>query len=120
MSGLTLDQAVAKLTADNPTFALGTADIRGTRYRVFKNAPDHIHALLLASRAAHGGGAWDYLVFEDQRWSFDTFVQDVSRMACLLQRDYGVTQGTRVALAMRLRGKSCATRAGGSGSVAMM
>ncbi len=101
MSGLTLDQAVAKVTAENPTFAVGTAEIRGTQYRVFSNAPDHIYALLLASRAAHGDGASDYLVFEDQRWTFDAFVQDVHRMARLLQRDYGVTKGTRVALAMR-------------------
>lgn len=101
MSGLTLDQAVAQVTQDDPTFALARTDIRGTRYTVFKNAPDHVYALLTASRAAHGSGAWDYLVFEDQRWSFDAFLRDVHRMAHVLHQRYGVGQGTRVALAMR-------------------
>lgn len=101
MSGLTLDQAVAKVTTENPTFALGTARIRGVDYRVFKNVPDNVYDLLNASRAAHGNGVWDYLVFEDQRWSFDSFQHDVSKMAHVLHFEFGVTKGTRVALAMR-------------------
>lgn len=101
MHRLTLDQAVAKITTDNPTFALGAADIRGVNYRVFEAVPDHVYALLKASRTAHGDGAWDYLVFEDKRWSFDDFQRDVDRMAHILHTQHGVTQGTRVALAMR-------------------
>ncbi|MDG1182722.1 MAG: class I adenylate-forming enzyme family protein [Tateyamaria sp.] len=101
MTGISLSEAVTKLTAEDPRFALGTADIRGTSYRVFKNLPDHTHAMMTNSRSAQGNGALEYLVFENQRWTYSAFQHDVDRMAHRLHHDFGVSQGTRVAIAMR-------------------
>lgn len=101
MTGMTLAQASAHLTSTDPRFAVTTATVRGTEYRVFKNAPAHLRDLLQASRAAHGNGANEYLVYQDERWTYDAFCADVCKMAHVLSHDLGVKQGDRVALAMR-------------------
>lgn len=101
MTGMTLDEAVQHVIDTIPTFALTTTQIRGVTQTVFANTPAHLRDLLLASRAAQGDGTADYLVFGDQRWSYDEFCEDVRRMADVLTTQYGVTNGTRVGIAMR-------------------
>ena len=101
MSGLTLDAATRQVISTNPVFELENADIRGTSFRVFKNIPPHARALLHASREAQDNGAAEYLVFQNERWTFDEFVQDVNRLAHVLEADLGVTKGDPVAIAMR-------------------
>ena len=96
---MTLAEAVAHLTGTDPRFAVEEAEIRGERYRVFAHAPPHLRALLRDSRAAHGEG--DYLVHEDERWSFDAFCADACRCAHMLTEELGVRPGDRVAIAMR-------------------
>ncbi len=56
MSGMTLADAAAYVTATDPRFALTTANVRGVDYRVFQNAPPHLRALMQASAPAHGDG----------------------------------------------------------------
>ena len=53
------------------------------------------------SREAMDNGAAEYLVFEGERWTYDAFIGDVNRLAHVLATRFGVTRGTRVALAMR-------------------
>lgn len=101
MTGMTLAEASAHLTSTDPRFEVARANIRGTDYRVFKNAPAHLRELLQTSRPAHGGGANEYLVYRNERWTFDGFCTDVRKMAYVLQVELGVKQGDRVALAMR-------------------
>lgn len=101
MTGMTLVEASAYLTANDPRFAVSKEDIRGTQYRVFKNAPAHLRDMLMASRAAHGDGQNEYLVYQDERWTYDTFCSDVCKMSWVLQNKLEVKQGDRVALAMR-------------------
>ncbi|MDK3072650.1 class I adenylate-forming enzyme family protein [Sedimentitalea sp. JM2-8] len=98
---MTPEAAVQHVTTTNPLFELTTATIRGTQFRVFKNIPPHARALLHASRAAQADGAADYLVFQDDRWTFDEFTNEVHRMAHVLERDFAVTKGIPVAIAMR-------------------
>jgi len=101
MTGMTLAEASAYLTTTDARFALDTANVRGTEYRVFKNAPAHLRALMQISRAAHGDGQNEYLVYQNERWTYDAFCTDVCKMAHVLQHELGVKQGDRVALAMR-------------------
>ncbi len=101
MAAMSLEDAVRHVTTTEPAFAVDTADIRGTTYRVFKNAPGSIRALLQAGRAAQGDGAAEYLVYLDERWTYDGFCSDCNRMAHALSRDLGVRPGDRVAIAMR-------------------
>lgn len=98
---LSFQDAAQLVTETNPTFEVVETDIRGVRYRVFKNIPPHARALLEASRQAHENGTSDYLVYKEQRWTYDEFVLDVDSLASALRNDLSVTKGTRVAIAMR-------------------
>ncbi|MEL6946308.1 MAG: AMP-binding protein [Pseudomonadota bacterium] len=101
LRGLSLEDAAAHLVKKDPQFALGEATIRGVTYPVFTNAPKTVPDLLKHVRAAHGDGADDYLVFGDERWTFDEFSKAVGTLAAALQSQFSVQPGTRVALAMR-------------------
>lgn len=79
MTRMSLDDAVEYLVKNEPIFELETVDIRGVHYKTFKNIPPHAYALLLASRKAQGEGAAEYLVFGDERWTFDEFINDINQ-----------------------------------------
>ncbi|WP_233270304.1 class I adenylate-forming enzyme family protein [Chachezhania sediminis] len=100
-TGMTRDEAVRHLTETEPAFALETVTVRGVTYPAFKNAPPHLRAFLDACRPAMDNGAADFLVYQDERWTFDEFLGDVDRMAHVMVSRLGVTKGTPVALGMR-------------------
>ncbi len=100
MTGLSLEEAVHQVTTTNPTFALDTATVRGVTYTVFRNVPPHIRALLQASREAQGNGAAEYLVFGDERYTFDAFCNEIKALAAALEKQ-GLRKGDRIAIAMR-------------------
>ncbi len=100
MGAMTLDQAVDHLTTTNPTFAVRNTEIRGVTYRAFANVPPNLRALMQASREAQGNGAAEYLVFQDERWTYDEFCHEINQMAQSLKQDLGVQPGDRVAIAM--------------------
>jgi long-chain acyl-CoA synthetase len=97
----TLEDAVRLVTTTNPVFALEEAEIRGVRYTVFRNAPDHVAALVDAGRELHGNGAAEYLVYADKRWTYDEFRASTQRLARALAMRHDVGPGDRVALACR-------------------
>lgn len=101
MSAMSLEDATHHVTTTNPTFEVATADIRGDTYSVFKNTPPHVRALLHASREAQGNGAAEYLVYQDERWTFDEFCHETNRMAHVLTENLGVKKGDPVAVALR-------------------
>lgn len=96
---MTLAEAGAHIAATNPDFAVEDAVIRGTRYRVFKNAPANLRELFQRSAAMHGDE--DYLVQGDERWTHAAFCADANRMARAMADRLGVKPGDRVAVAMR-------------------
>ncbi len=100
MGVMTLDQAVDHVTGTDPAFAVANADIRGETYRVFANAPPHIRALMQGSREAQGNGCAEYLVFQNERWTFDELCNETNRMSHVLQHNLNVRPGDRVAIAM--------------------
>jgi long-chain acyl-CoA synthetase len=53
--------------------------------------------------AARAHGAREFMVYEDDRWTFDRFFQAVDALAGRLQTEFGVSAGQRVAIAMRNR-----------------
>ncbi len=86
----------SQLTAPGAPFELITVN----------GLPAYRHALptlptLIAAGRAHG--AREFMVYEDDRWTFDRFFQAVDALAGRLQSEYGVTAGDRVAIAMRNR-----------------
>ncbi|MEP1208935.1 MAG: class I adenylate-forming enzyme family protein [Rhizobiaceae bacterium] len=112
MTVMTPDQAADHLTSTDPRFALGTETIRGVEYKILKNAPQNLRALLQEHRTAHGGGDGggsggedgggdDYLVYGDERWTYDEFCRDANRLSDILANQLNVKPGDRIALAMR-------------------
>ncbi len=98
---MTPQEAVTHVTTTNPTFALTKAEIRGTTFTVFQNIPATVPALMEASRQAQSDAGGDYILYEGERLSYEAFCDHVNRMAHALQHDFGLGQGSRVAIAMR-------------------
>jgi long-chain acyl-CoA synthetase len=94
---MSIAQAHALLTAPGMPFEMEELDIGGVRIRCWKNAPPTLRSVLEAGRV-HGEKI--FLVYEDERASFEAFYRAVSALAHEL-RAKGVQKGDRVAIAMR-------------------
>lgn len=90
--------ACAAVTAPGQTFALTEAEVRGRTYKVFENAPPTLAAMFNDAAAR---GDQDFLVYEDERWSFADVAKSGHALAAALIADYGITKGDRVIIAMR-------------------
>jgi len=93
---LTRLEAIAQLTAPGQPFELELAELYGRQCRVFKNAPPTFRELFDESRSDA-----TFLVYEDERLSFEETYQAASNIATLLVEDYGISKGDRVAISMR-------------------
>ncbi len=89
--------ARAELTAPGAPFATTTIDVRGVPTRVFVNTPPNMR-VLWEMTAGHGDK--DYVVYEDERYSFAEIHAQVRKLAAHLVA-HGVTRHSRVAVAMR-------------------
>ncbi len=85
------------MSASDP-FEIQTIDIRGAVTRVFTHAPRSLREIWDAS-AVHGPNV--YLVYEDERITFDDAHDQVRALAHRITDDFGVEQGDRVAIATR-------------------
>jgi len=92
-----LREAWTALTGPDGQFEIVETEIRGQRLREYKNAPPTLRALWQIS-ALHGDK--EYLVYEDDRWTFERAHREVASIAQWLL-DQGVEPGDRVAIAMR-------------------
>lgn len=94
---ISLREAHAALTRPGSPFEIEERDIRGVRTRVWKNAPPTMRELFLLARS-HGGRT--FVVYRDERASYEDFARAALAIAEALQRA-GVGKGDRVAIAMR-------------------
>ena len=92
-----LNQVTAQLTAPGQMFELTEATVRGNKMKVWANAPGSLRDVWL-STAAHGDR--DYLVYQDERWTYSQAYEEVARIANWLLSN-GIGQHDRVAIAMR-------------------
>src|SRR5438876_565805 len=95
---MTIAEATATLTAPGQIFEVGDETVRGIPMKVWKNAPPSLRAVLEMSR---GHGDQTFLVYEDERMTFEEHFRAVAHLATKLVDDYGVKMGDRVAIAMR-------------------
>ena len=95
---MSIQQAHDMLTAPGMPFEMETLTIRGIETRTWKNAPPTLRAEVEACRAF--GSERIFLVYEDERVSFEAFYRAVSALMRELQAK-GVKRGDRVALVMR-------------------
>jgi long-chain acyl-CoA synthetase len=93
-----LKAAWAELTAPGAQFEMVDTVVLGNPMRVFKGAPPHMRFLW---EMARGYGDRDYIVYEDERYTYAQTDALIRSLAKALQDDYGVQPGDRVAIAMR-------------------
>ncbi len=95
---LSVADADKQLTAPGEMFETVEVDVRGVSTTVWKNAPATLGAILTASR---GHGDATFLVYEDERMSFEEHFLAASQLARILRDRFGVGNGDRVSIAMR-------------------
>jgi long-chain acyl-CoA synthetase len=95
---LSIAKADAQLTAAGQMFEVDEVDIRGVPTKVWKNAPATLGDILALSR---GHGDATFIVYEDDRMSFEEHFRAAAHLAHVLRDRFGVAQGDRVAIAMR-------------------
>ncbi|MEZ0151859.1 MAG: class I adenylate-forming enzyme family protein [Candidatus Reddybacter sp.] len=87
-----------KLTAPGTPFEIEEVEIRGTYTAVWKNAFPNLRAIVEHSRQF---AERDYLVYEEQRLSYEQHYQQVVTLGHALIKQFGIKKGDRIALAMR-------------------
>ena len=95
---MTLEEATEQLIAPGAPFEIDVVEIRGTKTRTWKHANPSIRSLYESTRRF---GDLGYLVYEDERYSYEEVYQRVAAFATDLATRYDVKKGDRVAIAMR-------------------
>ena len=94
---LSIAEADDQMTAAGQMFEMDTVAIRGVEYRVWKHAPASLKTVLdLSLRHTDA----DFLVYEDERYTFGQHYKMAATMAHRLI-ELGVVKGDRVAVAAR-------------------
>ena len=91
-------EVVATLTGPGGPFEMEDVVVRGVPLRAWKSAPADLRAVFELS-AAHGDKT--FLVYEDERVTFDEHYRTVAALGRQLVERYGIRPGDRVAIAMR-------------------
>ena len=94
---LTYEEALAQVTGPGQLFEVVEAGVGGRSLRVFKNAPANLGQLFGGAR----GDEAEFLVYEDERWTFAETMRHVDALAHALVHTYGIAKGDRVGIAMR-------------------
>ncbi len=91
-------EIVATLTAPDAMFAMEERTIRGIPTRIYSSAPADLRAVLDLA-GLHGDK--DFLVYEDERWTFAEFRRAAAAIGQTLIERFDIQPGDRVAIAMR-------------------
>ena len=92
-----LQEVWQELTAEGSPYHVEEIEVRGSPMRVYSAAPPSLRELWLASMA-HASN--EYLVYDEDRWTYEQAHQEVASIANWL-RNKGVNPGDRVAISMR-------------------
>ena len=91
-------QAWEELTAPGAQFATTTIDVRGVPIKVFESA---LPSMRTVWELARGHADREYIVYEDERYTYAEADAIIRTLAARLVDEYGVQPGDRVAIAMR-------------------
>lgn len=89
-------EALAALTAPGQPYELVEVEQFGRTCRAFRHAPQTLRALFDAARSD-----LPFIVYEDERATFEEAWREACRLATVLVSLYGVQKGDRVAISMR-------------------
>lgn len=93
---MTRKQALAVLTAKGEPYELAEVEQFGATVRAFVQAPQSLRELFAAARSEA-----TFVVYEDERYSYEESWQMAARIGAMLQERYGIEHGDRVAISMR-------------------
>ena len=94
---MTFQEACAQVCAPGTRFEIQEVDVAGVPTKVFAGTPPNMRHLFAAAAARTD----DFIVFEDERWPMPRVLELVGQIGHALVHDLGVTNGDRVAIAMR-------------------
>ena len=94
----TLDSNTAQLTAEGSPWELKETSFNGIDYKYYPNAPKTLVEMMEQGR---GHGDNEFLIYGDDRWTFNDFFRKVDALAWQLQNQLNIQPGDRVAIAMR-------------------
>ncbi len=90
-------KACAAVCAPGTPFEIREVDVLGTPTKVFAGTPPNLRHLFAAAASRTD----DFIVFEDERWTMPQVLELIGRIGHALVHELGVTNGDRVAIAMR-------------------
>jgi long-chain acyl-CoA synthetase len=93
---LTREQARAELIAPGADYEIENRQLYGQQIRSFKNGPHTLRDLFNDNRSD-----LDFFVYDEERYSFQQAYDRASQIAQLLQNEYDIQKGDRVAISMR-------------------
>jgi len=96
VSERTRAEVLKELTAAEQPYELVPGSVFGRECLRFKNAPPTLRELFSESRSDV-----EFIIYEDQRLTFDQAYIEASKIAMILVNDYGIAPGDRVAISMR-------------------
>jgi long-chain acyl-CoA synthetase len=91
-------RVIAELTAAGGAFEIVTVPVRGLPMRAYSGGPRSLREVLELSR---GYADREFLVYQDERWTYEQHYQVAAALARRLRDRHGVAKGDRVAIAMR-------------------
>lgn len=91
--------ANAALSGAGSPLALTDTVIDGVTYKTYAEAPPTLRDLFIAGHAAFS--AREFLVYEDERITYDAMRRAVANFARVLTETYGIKKGDRIAIIMR-------------------
>ena len=94
---MSFQEACAQVCAPGTRFEIQEVDVAGVPTKVFAGTPPNMRYLFAAAAARTD----DFIVFEDERWPMPRVLELVGQVGHALVHDLGVTNGDRVAIAMR-------------------
>ena len=92
---LTWEEACARVCAPGTPFEIVEDELGSRR---FKTSPPNLRGVFDIARE---GGDNIFIVYEDERWSFNAVFAQVDALADVLVTRYGIAKGDRVAIGMR-------------------
>jgi long-chain acyl-CoA synthetase len=97
-AAVSIPRAYEILTGPGMAYEMETVAIAGRPVRAYKNAPPTLRTVFEASRDF---GEREFIIYENERITFDAHYRAASALAHMLSHRYGVGKGDRVAVAMR-------------------
>ena len=89
-------QALETLSAPGMPLEMGNTEVYGRNRRIYKNAPTSLRELFSQTLSNE-----TFLVFEEERYSFNETWALASAIGSGLVEDYGIEKGDRIAICMR-------------------